>query len=753
MPRVGGMMGIQVGNVVRYCCTCALLWPGGAFAEPPLAPITTSTETVIVTADKRIETAQSVPGGLTILTGDNLGELHARGFQDLAGFVPGLSYQSTTPANNLIAIRGVTTGGTQLGSAIGLYLDDVPVGATTSFGLGAQSLDINTFDLNRMEILNGPQGTLYGANSLGGALKYVTAAPDPNAPAAYLQTGVAGVEQGVADDRVGAMLNLPFLSGRAAIRMDGIYTFDAGFMDDPDHGRKHLGGARTTGGRVSLLVQFSPAVDLRLGAFSQSISANGLSVSDRDPVTHAPVQGPYDQSFPLDQPSVSSLQLYSGVLHWNLDWAKFTAVTGYQYDHGRSITDESLTYDAILRPIFGAVAANPYALPVVTNTKKFSEEIRLASSQNQPLEWLIGGFYSREQTHEVVDLVNAADTAGNLFGFAPFNSALPSSYRELAVFADGTVRLTNRFDLTLGVRYSQNHQDYQQISFGLFNNPAAPDSVSHLQAASDQSVMNYLIAPRYRLTDAIMLYGRISSGYRPGGPNFVLAPGLGNPVFKPDHLLNYEVGEKASILAGRGTINLDIYDIEWSAIQLTVNHGGVNQLENAGDARIQGAETSFSYRLLPNLAFWGSAAYTNARLVTTATAIGINYTGARLPISPNFQFALSANYDFPVAKSLTGSITISDAYLGNRTSGFAGSAISPLYKLPGYSTLNGAFTVTSSNGVRLGIYADNLFDTRGEVSANTTANEYAPAASVPVALSRPRTIGLRLEFGGVLQGL
>jgi iron complex outermembrane receptor protein len=731
-------------KAVLHCgvAAMALTWATGVLAQQAAATNSgTSIETVVVTAEKRSESTQNVAGEVTALTAAALDQIHANSFSDFARTVPGVSYFSGGPTNNLIAIRGITTGGTQLGSAVGIYLDDVPVGASTQFGLGSQSFNINVFDLDRVEILNGPQGTLYGSNALGGTVKYVTAAPDLNSFGASAEVEGSSTEHGSLNDGLRAMVNMPLFDGKAAIRVDGLQQYDSGYTQDPDHGRKDVGSGRTLGGRVSFLAQITPDIDVRLSAYSQSIDGSGADVSFRDFTTHKPVEGPYDQSYVLKQPGESSLSLYSAVLNWNLHWANLTSVTGYQYNHGRYLSDESELYDALL------ASPDPFGLPVNTSTKKFTQEVRLASPDNNTFEWVIGGYYDREITDESVDLIDAATPSGTLFGVLPFFGYLPSTYRELAAFADGTYFFSDKFDVTLGVRYSQQHQTYQSNLQSLFF--PNPFVINHYAAGSDQNVATYLINPRYHVTDDTMIYARISSGFRPGGPNFVLPGGALPPSFQPDKLWNYELGEKSTLLDGKATFNFDVYDIEWTGIQTTVNAGGINQLVNAGNARVQGAEMSFGYRILPDLTVSGSAAYTDAKLITTSPIIGVNYKGARLPLSPKFNFALNANYSFEIGDGFSGAVNASDAYLGDRTAGYAGSTPgvgNPVYKLAGYNTLDLGLAIYMPRNMEVDAYLKNVFDVRGEVSASTINNQYLLGfAPVPVYLSQPRTIGLILK--------
>ena len=733
-----------------------------AAAAPPQPADATTVQEVIVTASRRSENLQNVPGQVSALGAKQLQLIHANTFADFANYVPGLSYASGGPTNNLIAIRGVTTGGTQLGSGVGLYLDDVPLGASTQFGLGFQSFNVNVFDLDRVEVLNGPQGTLYGANALGGALRYITQKPQLNVFDAAVEVEGSTTAHGGDNDGLRAMVNAPLLDGKAALRIDGLQEYDSGYTQDPAHGRKDVGSANSSGGRIAFQAALTPDVDLRLSALSQSISGNGADVSLRDPVTHQPVIGDYNQSYALSQPSYSSVAVYSAVLDWNLKWAKLTSVTAYQEDKGHYDADSSTFYDAafgLYDFFYGGLGINdnatdPYDLKVNDKTDKFTQEIRLASPNNKHFEWVIGGYFDHETTDESVDLVDGSTPTGAIpagytgAGSLPFYGYLPSTYQEFAAFGDATYYFNDRLDLTLGVRYSNQNQTYQSnISSVLV--PAAyaptPSTIYHYQSDSNQGVATYLINPRFHVTDDTMVYARISSGFRPGGPNFVLPGSTLPPTFQPDRLWNYELGEKSSFLDHRATFDFDVYDIEWSALQATENVGGINQLVNAGNAKIQGAETAFSFRVTPDFTLGGSAAYTDAHLTTTSPVLGVAYTGARLPLSPKYNFALNANYRFDIAAGYSGAVNLSDVYVGDRTYGYRGSASSPVYALPAYNTVNFSLALMMPHRMELDAYVKNIFDVQGQVSANTLNNALIPNAAVPVELSQPRTIGLVLK--------
>ena len=696
---------------------------------------------VIVTATRRSESIQNVAGQVTALTAGALTQINARDFNDFAGFVPGLSYSSTGPSTNLLVIRGITTG-SQLSSATGVYLDDIPLGASTSNGIGYQSLNVNVFDLNRVEVLNGPQGTLYGATSLGGTVKYISNLPDLTGFRVEVGAQVSSTEHGGINHAYTGMVNLPFGNGIGAVRIDGYQVYDSGYAKDPVYHRDNQGWDRSEGGRVSLLLQPTDALDMRLTASTQHIPSESANVAFHDPVTRRPIYGTYDQAYPTFQPSNYSLTLYSATISYDMPWAKLTSISGYQVDNGTSSTDNSLIYDAALGAL--GAGADPWSLYVNTTTKKFTEEVRLASHENNYFQWLVGGYLNNERTDEIVDLFDFKNPGGTFFGLSPFTSYLPSTYREYAAYADGTVFISKQFELGLGVRYSKQRQAYEETVSGLLATGSAAVLTPPV-ATSDQSVLTYLINPKFHITDDVMVYARAASGFRPGGPNFVLSPGLGNPTFAPDRLWNYEIGEKSAFLDKRATLDFDVYDILWKDIQVTVNNGGVNQLENAGTARVTGAEMAFNYRVFSALTLGGSAAYTDARLTSSAPVIGVKSAGARLPLSPRYNFALLGTYNFNIAKNYSGALNVTDRWVGERLAGF-GTPISPQYKLASYNITDLNLSVYSPHGLEYGLFVRNVFDKAGEVSASVLANEYNPASPVPVVLAQPRTIGLSVKY-------
>ena len=717
--------------------------PGSSTSADAQADASQASQTgdIIVTATRRNERLQDVPGAVSALTGGTLEQLRAKTLADFAAYTPGVSFEQTSPSTTRVVIRGITTGGTQLNSAIGLYLDDVPVGSSTPFGFGVQAVNVGLFDLQRVEVLNGPQGTLFGANALGGTLRYITQAPELGKLSGRVE-GEGGYTEHGAGDYVGrAALNLPF-GDKVALRADAIVEKDAGFVDDPSHGRNNLGDARTLNGRASLLYQPDPDLSFKLSGFAERIKSNGLQYVFRDPVTHQPTQGVYDQSFASSQPSEVQLYLGSGTVDWNLHFAKLTSVTAYQFNEINNTRDFAVAYSAILGAALGPAGVQPYTIPADVKTKRFTQELRLASAGSGPFEYVVGGFFSSEHTFQNIAAKNTADPQGKLLGFTLAQFLLPSTSREFALFANGTVHFTSTLDGTVGIRQSWDHQVFTSNGVGLLINPKAPTTPVVATGTSDQSVQTYLFNLRYRPTTRTMVYGRIASGYRPGGPNLIIGgASTGNSSFQADTLWNYELGVKQSLPGGRGFLDLSGYHIDWSNIQQVRNVGGINQLVNAGNARINGAEALVSVKIVQSLNLLVSGTYTDAKLTTPAALLGLATAGARLPLTAKFSGAVAANYDFHLGGGASGTFNLAYRHIGERNAGYSGSLVAPLYRLGAYNVIDATFSLRK-NGWEIGPYIKNLFDVRGEVSASTLNNQYVPSTPVEVTLSQPRTFGI-----------
>ena len=715
----------------------------------PAATAGESAQDIVVTANRREQSVLDVPAQITALTGNDLAKRNTRSLDEFVGFVPGLSVQSATVGANLIVVRGVTTG-SQATNAVGAYLDDVPVNSSNGFAGGYRQLSLNVFDLDRVEVLSGPQGTLYGASSLGGTIRYITAKPQLDRGAARLEGEVSTTEHGGTNTGGRGMINIPIVQDRLAFRADFVQQYDSGFADNPTLGRNNQGDGRTISARASLLAQITPDLDVQVTGFTQTVNNNGINTVDRNPLTGALVAGEgfYQQSYRIPQRVEQSAKIAYGTVNWNVGFAKLTSVTSYQRAQFDGVTDLSTAYSGLFGTLlgFGAAGVNPYRNDTSIKLNKFTQEGRLVSNPGRVFDWVLGVYYTNERATTFTDIRNDANPAGTLLGFPIFAATIPTLYREIAGYADGTLHLGERFDLTVGYRRSHNYQTFSETLSGLFGNATNPNASRTIGAPSRENVNTYLVNPSFKISDTLNVYARVANGFRPGGPNYALPGSTQTPRYEPDRLWTYEIGTKFALLDKRLQGSLAVYDTEWSKIQLTTVISGLSQLTNAGNARIRGGELALAFRPVRALTLNGSLSYTDAKLTDASPILGITYRGARLPVSPRWAFAVGADYAVTLGNGQQARLSVTDRYQGTRYSGIVGSTSLLPYRLNAFNLVDADLSIGITDKLEIGIYAKNIFDSHGELFGGRVDNLYAPTAPATVALTRPRTLGVQGRF-------
>jgi iron complex outermembrane recepter protein len=470
--------------------------------------------TIIVTAEKREEVLRDVPMSVTALGGNTLDKLSARDFSDYAALVPGLSLFSSQPGLTNVTLRGQNAGG--VGSTVAVYLDESPFGSSSALLNGSIITgDFDTWDLQRVEVLRGPQGTLYGANSEGGLLKFVTAPPVLGSFSGAAEVSGNTVAQGGKGADIRAVLNLP-VGDKFAFRIGGFDTYVPGFIDDPLRGVTDLNDGHKVGGRASMLFQPVDALSIRLTATSQTDKFNGSPQVDVNPTTLEPAHGDLTQERVIKEPSVFRYENYAATINW--DAGPFNVVSATSW--GILKTDYVLDYTNIqLAPGFtfgdllaGVLGPNIGAsLDNVDNLKKFTQEVRLSSPASDFIEWQVGGYYTKESGHLDQHLYAVTLPSG---APAPIPALevpiLDSTYKETAGFANLTFHIIPQFDIQAGGRYSKNEQEATESVTGLLVKS------TQFSTPSSGDVFTYSAAPRWHINADNMLYLRYATGYRPG---------------------------------------------------------------------------------------------------------------------------------------------------------------------------------------------------------------------------------------------
>ncbi len=582
-------------------------------ADTPLPP--PEGDEIIVTAQKREQALLDVPQSISVVTAETLQNLHATSFSDYLTRLPSANIVQTQAGNSRIVLRGVNTGG--VGATVATYVDETPFGSATALANGAiLTPDIDPFDLARVEVLRGPQGTLYGANSLGGLVKFVTVEPGTGGFGGAAELGVEGVSHGDTAWWGRAAVNVP-LSDNAAFRVSGFYRQDPGYIDDPNLGND-VNDGKTYGGRASFLVRPTDKLTIRASVHLENIRSNGTNEVDLDPVTFKPAYGKLTQSRVLQQPNNIDYRIYNGTIDYDFGSVGLVSSTSYGTLDQTAVVDASSVYGPLLSFFFGVPLGA--AVDQGMTQRRFTQEVRLGSTGKRTIEWTVGGFYTHEKNELTQNLYGVDALTGDLFpgldGLVLV--ALPSRYKEWAGFANATWHISPKFDLTAGGRYSHNSQSVVQNTDGLLAGGA-----SSFDGKSSDNVFTYSVAPTFKPNENTRIYARVAKGYRPGGPNAVspLAPEGVPRQFGPDTTTNYEIGVKSQTNDRLLTFEASAFLIDWKDIQLLAQVEGFGVNTNGGSARSKGVEVTVGVNPNRNLSLFANGSYVDAYLTKDAPII------------------------------------------------------------------------------------------------------------------------------------
>jgi outer membrane receptor protein involved in Fe transport len=631
----------------------------------------------------------------------------------------------------MLAIRGLSSGAIT-NPTVGITVDDVPFGSSILFG-GNVVPDFDPSDLVRVEILRGPQGTLYGASTMGGLIKFVTVDPSTDALRGRVQADVnsvySGAEPGYA---FRGAVNVP-LSDTLAIRASALARQDAGYVDNPVLNINGVNEGHVYGGRVSALWRPSDVFTLKVSALYQHTEVDGTNEVDRQTAGFPQTTGLGE----LQQISVQGccrddrqLRAYSAILMARLGNIDVTSVSGYNVSKYFNVLD--LTY-SLGGFIPGGVTDLTYG-----TTDKFTQEIRASIPIGQSLEWLVGGLYQHEDTlyNQGFLAVNpVAAPAGSLF-----NDSVPNKYNEYAAFTDLTIHFTTRFDVQFGGRESH----IEQVSEPGFLEGSLQGPTQVIQLFKDTAnAFTYLVTPRFKFSSDLMAYARIASGYRPGAlNNYNLDPRI--PLgSSPDKTQNYEVGVKGEVLDHVLSFDASLYYISWKNIQIELadtnpdpRYSGTSYNTNGSGAKSEGVELSVEARPLTGLAISSWVTYNNAVLTEAPPASSTVYApaGSRLPYGTRFSGNLSVNQTFPLISGAAGFAGAQLSYVGDRLGTFI--PFDPTTPRA-YYRAGVTYQAWTAN-----LYANNVADRRGQNGGG--AGTYPPYAYYYV---QPRTVGLSLTMG------
>lgn len=692
-----------------------------------------SIEEVVVTAQKREEVLQDVPASISVLGGAQVENLSLNSLADFATYVPGFSVNSGgSPGLARLTLRGIQTGGGG-GALVGMYVDDAPVGSSRS--PTSYILDLLPYDVQRIEVLRGPQGTLYGAGAMGGLVKYVLREADASKFesrfGATLET-VANSDQPSWGSR--GTVNMPLIDGVLAVRASGYYNDDAGYIDNIGIGVNNENTVTRKGGRLAVFYQPTESLEISAAALYQKIDSGGKAVVQLDGATLRPVVGRYTHDTALPEPLTQELQFYSLSLDWDVGFATLTSSSSFSRTENFSQFDYTPVYGRYC-PILSGGAEGPCLtdLPDHFNLDKFTQELRLSSSTDEALSWMLGLFYTDEDglNTQQVRALNAAGAPS-----ASMNPLLdyyaPNTYTEKAVFGNVTYEFSERFDVTAGGRWATNETLVRSTLVGPL---VGPDQV--IRAESEDDVFTWMVSPRFHIDADAMVYARVATGYRPGGPNSPL-PEV-PPQFDADTTTNYEVGYKASLLNGTLAVDLAAFYIDWEDVQISArNANGINYRANGSSASSRGVEFTISSHLSDHWRVGVTGSYTNAKLEEAVASLG-GKAGDRLPQSPRLTGSLTADYETQLGSWM---LQLGGGYRYFDSTFSAVESSPSAVEVPEQNIvdLHGGGTFNDRTSIRL--YVRNVFNDRSYTNWNDTNTPGFPNL-VPV---QPRTIGVNVDI-------
>ena len=695
-------------------------------------------EEVLVTAQKRTENVQDVPASVSVFDSGRVQQLHATTILDYAAYIPGLNVSSGgSPGQTMITLRGIAPVGP--GAVVGYYIDDTPLGSSSNYG-GAREfgLDLMPYDVDHIEVLRGPQGTLYGAGAMGGLLKYVLRRPstsDFGGWAGVETFGISSAEDFGWGMRAGA--NVPLAADRVGVWGSYFEQQTPGYIDNAYTGAKDENDLGQRGGRLALLWQINDAISLQLSGLWQRIDSRNdatvaLTLTGLDPPTGFPSYGELTSFHPLPQPFTQSIDHYSATLDWDLGWAKLLSASSYSRTHTHHLQDASF--------LFGGVTGGFSPFHIELDLRKRTQEFRLVSPDGGALEWLVGAFYTNEDGEQVRN-VYALDAAGQPLPQLPTRFLFvefPSQYEEIAGFGSATLQVTQHFDVTAGLRWARNRQRFGQISGGLESVIGPPANIS---GTSAEDVLTYSLSPRWRVGDDTMLYARVASGYRPGGPN---PRALGLPaVTEADKLTNYELGLKTQLAGGRALLNAAVFRIDWRDIQQAVTLGGIGSTGNTGNAVSKGLELEATYLPIDRLRIGLNAAYTDSRL--TAPEEGI--AAARLGNTPRWGVSVLLDYELALANRWSAHVGGGWRYVGEQGTAIAAQlGADNSYVLPPYGALDLSADLTRGNWM-IRLFARNVTDRRAYLGGSLAVDSANVPYGIDANVLQPRTLGISVDVG------
>src|SRR5579862_1696746 len=756
---------------------------GSAFAQQAEKAPSDRLEEIVVTASKRAATVQDTAISVTAVTGEEIQDRGITDFNTLAEATPGVSLKAEGPGQTEIEMRGLTSSGGN-SPTVGFYLDDTPLTSPAAAVNGKVVIDPTLYDLNRVEVLRGPQGTLYGSGSMGGTVKLITNQPNPDAFDATVQTILSGTDGGGFNHGENAMLNIPLIDDVMALRVVGSEAYTSGWIDriviapgdfplptnpvptapsgttrgnvlaaaqSADY--KDVNDEELLGTRVSLLWKPTDNFTITPSIFYQRITQGGLNNFDSDPGTLA-----HYEVYDLAEPFSDRFIMWSVNANYKFPDFEVTSTTA-KWNRSETLTEDA---SEAISWAFGFPSYYPPnglgVVPVSEDdySKQFSEEMRITSSGDTDFKWLVGSFYSSfESDWDIVSEVPGLAA----FGLTPnlIAQVQPTRITQTAAFGEMSYQITPELKATAGLRW-YSYQTQLDTAVSGVAAPTGTNAYYYARGTEADEGFDPKFDISYTPDPDLMVYTTATKGFRPGGGNQPIPTGstglgpaclaaleaLGRtsapPYFGPDSVWSYELGEKAQLLDDRVTVNSDIYFENWEGVQQVVALScGFPYNDNAGKAQVYGSELEVKAILMPGLVLSTSAGYTHAQ-ITQGSREANTVPGDRLQDVPPWTTSLSLSYSTEISDEMSFTARIENDYVGIRRD----ATYYQFNHLPAYDLTNVRVGVTENDWSAF-LFANNLFDKKAWIADTSSLSSNLPTYN-RVATNQPLTVGIDVSY-------
>ena len=757
-------------------------------------------EEVIVTANKRTETMQDVAVSMSAMTEEGLDAMGVNNFEDFACTMASLNYTSVGPNKLKLIVRGLSEGPPenldyQIQSTVSIYIDETPITSAVA------TPDLHVLDLARIELLRGPQGTLYGAGSMGGTLKMMTNQPDLDGFSGRLDGMYANIDGGDNNYELSAVLNVP-MGEKNAMRFVGYTKEDGGFIDNTATGEENWNTVETSGGRLSWLLRPNDNWDIVSTYMHQTADVIGRN-------RYEPELGDLLFYGPAPDSQKDTIDLFNVKIDYH-GWSFADLVSSTSYYKGRNDFwfDWSAVGYGAAEALFFFTGTEPIVWQNIDQTYEvLAQELRLVSTGDGPSTWTAGLFIDSEETdYDQTVWANDLETLMSITPDPPFGSSSVQpggvaylgddvifygenqhTVDQLALFGEYTYAFSDKWSGTIGARWFKVDMKNDSFSVGAQNmitGVATTAAIARLieagieptpgavfaEVLSSQGLVDGVVSdsddgvnPRfaleYRPTDNLLTYGLASKGYRIGGVNSGLAIGFGAPAtYGPDELWNYELGFKSTLAGGRMTLNGAIYYLDWSDIISVAGIEGFRYRINGGKASVTGAELEWAFQATENWYFNAGLSYNDTQLednicndfisgtpCTPESEDLIGLKGDQLIGAPKMSYTAAVRYENRLTDTLDWQALLDFQHVGKSYDRYNSQ---PNAQEQGdYDVVNLRLSLLTQTGWEFSLFGRNLTDERGVISAQYVQGEINPAQDwLRWTVIRPRTYGVTVRY-------